>query len=268
MSTLADRTISALRGNLDGLAAKVRGLDDEDLLRKSGAAEWNVAQVLSHLGSAAEIGLAGLERALAGEDAPDQDFNLSAWDRWNAKTPREKAAGYLLAAERRQAAYEDLDEATRRDLRIQLSFLPFPADLALITGMGLNEAAMHSWDVRVAFDPAAALTTDEADVLLEQFAGPLGFMVGFLGKAANLDGAEVALRVETTHPERVVGLVIGDAVSIGEAPDAADGVLTGPTEAFLRLLLGRLREDSAPPQVAVSGGAVTLDQLRQVFPGI
>lgn len=52
MSTLADRTISALRGNHDELTARVREFDEEDLARQSGSSLWDVAQVLGHLGSA------------------------------------------------------------------------------------------------------------------------------------------------------------------------------------------------------------------------
>ena len=63
MTATADATISALRSTHDELAAVVRDLDDEQLLAPSGASEWPVAQVLSHLGSGAEIGLATLRAA-------------------------------------------------------------------------------------------------------------------------------------------------------------------------------------------------------------
>ena len=79
MTTLIDRTIAALRTNHDDLSALVRRLDAADLERLSSASEWTVAQVLSHLGSGAEIGLASLRAALTGEDAPAQDFNQSVW---------------------------------------------------------------------------------------------------------------------------------------------------------------------------------------------
>lgn len=97
MSTLADRTITALRGNHDELAARVRGFDEQDLARQSGSAQWDVAQVLAHLGSGAEIALATLQTGLAAQPGPDQDFNQSVWDRWNAMSPAEKAESFLLA---------------------------------------------------------------------------------------------------------------------------------------------------------------------------
>ena len=195
MSTLADRTIAALRTSYDILAAQVRTFSDADLDRQSGAVDWDVAQVLSHMGSAAEIGLAALANGRAGEPAPGQEFNEQVWDRWNAMSQREKADGFLVSADALVVAYEELDADTRASLTVQLSFLPFPADVALLTGMRLNEVALHSWDVRVAFDPDATLGEEEAAVLLEQMTGPLAFLVGFTARTAVLDGKHVNVNV-------------------------------------------------------------------------
>jgi hypothetical protein len=53
MATLADQTIAALRSGHEALAALVRDLTEDDLVRPSAASEWQVSQVLSHLGSEA-----------------------------------------------------------------------------------------------------------------------------------------------------------------------------------------------------------------------
>jgi len=270
MSTLADRTISALRGNHDQLTVRVSGLDEEDLARQSGSSQWDVAQVLGHLGSGAEIALAALQAAMAGQETPGQDFNQLVWDRWNVMSPQEKAQGFLDANEQLVTAYEGLDATTRQALHVKLAFLPFPADVALLSGMRLNEAALHGWDVRVAFDPHATLTIEETAATLEQLTGPLSFMVGFLGKPEALGGIQATLRVETTDPNRVLGLVLGERVSLGEAPTDSDvgGVLTSPAEAWLRLLAGRLDEAHTPDTLTITSNVVTLEQLRRVFPGI
>ena len=268
MSTLADRTISALRGNHDQLTARVSGLDEEDLARQSGSSQWDVAHVLSHLGSGAEIALAGLQAGIAGHEAPGQDFNQLVWDRWNAMSAQEKAQGFLGANERLVTAYEGLDAMARQEVQVKLAFLPFPADVALLSGMRLNEAALHGWDVRVAFDPHATLTVEEAAATLEQLSGPLTFMLGFLAKPDVLNGTQTTLRVETTDPNRVLGLVLGESVSLGDAPTDVGGVLTIPAEALLRLLAGRLDEAHTPDTVTITSSVVTLEQLRRVFPGI
>jgi uncharacterized protein (TIGR03083 family) len=268
VNTLADRTIASLRGNHDRLAAQVQGFSPADLDRPSGSALWDVAQVLSHLGSGAEIGLAALVNGLAGLDAPDSDYNESVWDRWNAMSQQEKADGFVVAGERLVSAYEDLNPQARAETTIRLSFLPFPVDIALLTGLRLSEAVMHAWDVQVAFDPAAALGDDETDAMVDQFVGPNNFLVGFLGKPDGLAGGHADIRVETTNPARVLGIVVTDAVALNDhAPGHADSVLSGPAEAVLRLISGRLAPEHTPASVSLDSAAVTLDQLRRVFPG-
>jgi hypothetical protein len=144
MTTLADRTIVALRATHDDLAALVPGLTDEQLLRPSGASEWSVAQVLSHLGSGAEIGLATLEGALGASPAAEPGFNENVWDRWNAMSPREQATNFLDHNTRLVAAYEALTAEQRMTAQVDLGFLPEPLPLASLAGMRLNESALHS----------------------------------------------------------------------------------------------------------------------------
>ena len=267
-STLADRTIAALRSNHDELAARVAGFDEQDLARQSGSSQWDVAQVLSHLGSGAEIGLATLQTGLAAQPGPDQDFNQSVWDRWNAMSPQEKAKGFLRAGEQLVTGYENLDAAARQELHVKMAFLPFPADVALMSGMRLNEATLHGWDVRVALDPHATLNAQEVDVALEQLTGPLNFMVGFLGKPEALSGTQATLRVETTDPHRVLSLVLSPTISLSDEPADSDDVLTAPAEALLRLLGGRLDQAHTPETLTITSDVVTLDQFRRIFPGI
>ncbi|GAA4184526.1 maleylpyruvate isomerase family mycothiol-dependent enzyme [Streptosporangium oxazolinicum] len=269
MTTLADRTIAALRTTRDELAPFVRGLDAADLTRPSGCSEWTVAQVLSHLGSGAEIGLAALRAAQDGRDTPGQDFNHSVWDRWNAKAPEEQAEDFLSADADIVSAYESLDADARERLQIKLGFLPMPGSVALVAGMRLNEAALHAWDVEVAFDPEATVARDAAGVLIDLYTGPLDFMIGFIGRSDALDPRlATTLRVETTDPERVLGLTLGETVGFSEAPERADVTLTLPGESWTRLLGGRLAPGHTPPSVTVTGDGVTLDDLRRVFPGI
>jgi hypothetical protein len=70
VTSLADQVIAALRSGHDDLAGYAQGLAETALTGRSGASEWDVAQVLGHLGSGAEIGLARLEAALAGDGPP------------------------------------------------------------------------------------------------------------------------------------------------------------------------------------------------------
>jgi uncharacterized protein (TIGR03083 family) len=264
MSELADRTIDADHRTYERLAGLVGRLTDDDLTTPSGASEWTVAQVLSHLGSGAEITLATLRAAQAGT-ARAGDANQAVWARWNALSPREQADGYLRAARELDRAYAELAPAERASLRVPMAFLPEPADVDLFTGMRLNEAAIHAWDVEVAFDRAATIPDDVAAVLVEQYRGPLAFLLGFAGKPAELDGP-VTLTVRATSPDMTLGLTLAEQARLTDAPERSDGELHLPAEALPRLLTGRLREADAG-RVRVDG-SVSLDDLRRVFPGL
>lgn len=261
MTTLADRTIAVLRTTHDDLAALVPGLTDEQLAAPSGASEWTVAQVLSHLGSGAEIGLATLQTALAAGLAAEPGFNESVWDRWNAMSPREQATNFLDHDGRLVAAYENLTSEQRGSAQVDLGFLPEPLTLASYAGMRLNESAQHSWDVRVAFDPSASIPADVAAVLAEHMASGLGFLIGFIGKADVLSEPAV-VDIEGSG----YGLVVTDKVAVVTEPADPTATFTGPLESAIRLVGGRLRPANTPETVEVTGG-VTLDDLRRVFPG-
>ncbi|WP_416981028.1 maleylpyruvate isomerase family mycothiol-dependent enzyme [Streptomyces sp. T028] len=263
MSERADHIIAALRSGHDHLAPLVRDLGTVDLTRPSGAAAWDVSQVLSHLGSGAEIALAVLEGALDGTGPKDADFNKSVWARWDAMSPGYRAAGFVSANETLVARYEGLDAQTREDLRIDLGFLPVPVDVATVAGLRLSEFTFHTWDVEVAFDPAAVLAPAATGPLLDQ----AGLLIGRLGKADAVDGRPVRLAIRTTAPERSFGLDLGEAVALGDEPAGPDAVLTAPAEWWLRLTTGRHAPAYTPADVTLTGGALTLDDLRRVFPG-
>ncbi|GAA1751350.1 maleylpyruvate isomerase family mycothiol-dependent enzyme [Luedemannella helvata] len=262
MANAADHVIAALRSGHDDLSAYVLKLDERDLTGPSGASEWTVAQVLSHLGSGAEIALATLERALAGGAPAPDGFNESVWDRWNAMTPVAHRDGFVEANERLVERYESLDARTREELRIDLGFLPAPVSVADAGRMRLMEFTLHTWDVKVGADPTVTLAPAAVPLLLGSF-GPL---LAWIAKPATLGGRTAALAVDLTDPERSYGLQLGDPVAIGERPDQPDGVLRAPAEAWLRLLAGRLAPARTPAAVEVRG-PLTLDDLRQVFPG-
>lgn len=263
MTDRADETIKALRSGHEDLATLVRGFTADDLARPSGASKWDVSQVLSHLGSGAEINLAALEGALDGTGNPGGDFNQGVWARWDAMSREERAEGFLTADETLIRRYEGLDERTRESLRVDLGFLPEPVDVATTGRMRLNEFAHHTWDVKVAFDPEATLAPYATPLLFEQAAQ----FIGFLSKAAELDGRPVTIAVNTTSPERSLGLEVDETVSLVETPGDPDAVLTGPAEWVLRLLAGRHEPEHTPATVKLTGDTITLDDLRRVFPG-
>ncbi len=259
MASLTNRTITALRYLHDELAALVPTLTEAQLTGPSGASEWTVAQVLSHLGSGSEISLASYRAALTGTPEPEGGFNQSIWDRWNALEPQDQAIGFLDHDARLVETAEALTPEQRENLKIKLGFLPAPLGIATILGMRLNEVVLHSWDVRVAVDPTATLSGESAEVLADQFSGEMSFMLGFLGHAETLAQTTVV----DAHG---YGLAISDAVSLMPNVENATANFVGPLEAFVRLIGGRLTPARTPASVRVLGN-VNLDDLRRVFPG-
>jgi hypothetical protein len=258
----ADRWIEALRAAHDDIAKVAVDLDAVGLARFSGAREWDVAQVLGHLGSQAEIGLAALRAALDGTEPPGPDFNPSVWDRWNSLDNPGKRAGFLEWSERQVQTFEGIDPTTREELRVDMGFLPEPVDVATTVSLRVSELTLHGWDVHVVNDPGAVLLPVAVDLLIDR----TGALIQFLGHADAYAGS-VQLEVITNDPGRHFGLTIADAVALGDVPAEADGGITLPAESWLRLVAGRLTEEHTPNTIVVAAETITLDDLRQVFPG-
>lgn len=259
MSELVDRSVASLRTHHDRLEKLIGDHSADDLSGQSGASEWTIAQALSHLGSGAEISLNTFTSAVTGVPAPSID-NQAVWDRWNAWSPAEQAAGFLEHDERLVALLESITPEQRDTVTVELGFMPEPVPLATAIGMRLNEAAAHGWDVHVGFDPDAELDSVAAPLLFEHFAGGLGFLLGFAGKADRLE-----------QPARIslpgFGLLVEDSVRVTVgASESPTATFTGPLEAAVRLLSGRLKPEHTAEGIEVTGN-VSLDDLRQVFPG-
>jgi uncharacterized protein (TIGR03083 family) len=259
MTDLVDASIASLRTNHDQLAELVSGAGPDDLARPSGASEWTVADVLSHLGSGSELFLVRLQAAIDDVSVGEVD-NHAVWDRWNAMSPEEQASGFVESEEALVAALESLDADQRRGLSVDLGFMPAPAPMGQFVGMRLVEVANHAWDARAGLDPRAGIEPTAAALAVESFAGELSFMLGFSTKPELLPRPVVLAADGYT-------VRIDDAVSVVAGPaQAPSATFEGPLESLVRLMSGRLRPEVTPAEVQVIGN-VTLDELRQVFPG-
>jgi uncharacterized protein (TIGR03083 family) len=258
VTDLTDRSIAALRTHHDRLAALADDLTDEQLGGPSGASQWTIAQVFSHLGSQSEIMLPPLLAAVDGTttDAPD---NQAVWDRWDAAGPRAQADGFVEHGARYLAVLEGLSAEQRASVRLDLGFLPEPAPLSVALGMRLDEVALHSWDALVGVDPDAEVDAAAAKTMFDHFADGVGFLLGFVAKPDQLDRPAVVAIAEHS-------LVVEETASVRTGTDGATATFAGPTGAALRLIGGRLAPEHTPAGVEVTGN-VSLDELRAVFPG-
>lgn len=232
-------------------------LGDAGLEARSYAAEWSVAQVLSHLGSAAEIGTVLLRRGVDGdESAPTPGDTRPVWDRWNAMTPAEQHVQWIDAdATHREA----LRSAAELPIRV-----PYFAGLLSVVdyaGYRLSEQSVHGWDVEVAVDPGATLAPAEVSLLWQRLD-----LVATRFRApdvlARLSPRQIEVR--TTSPDGVYCLTLGAELHLLPCEAAEpSATLRGSAEAILRLVYGRLRDTD---DVTVEG-AVTLKDMQALFPG-
>jgi uncharacterized protein (TIGR03083 family) len=247
--------VRAVRASHDRLAGLVAGLDADALRAQSYDTEWTVADVLSHLGSGAEIFSRLIEAGVTGGNPPGPDDFTSVWDAWNARSPDEQAARSVTANEALVSRIESLTPEQRDAFRVTM-FGPVPVDLAGFLGLRLGEHAVHSWDVGVARDPAARVAPDAVDLLIDRLPATAGF-------TARKAPAPVTVAVATTGPDRAFTLDTGGVTLVhGHGSGPASATVTLPAEAFLRLVYGRLDD---PAELTASG--VTLPELKAVFPG-
>lgn len=271
MESDARARIAALHSSHDRLVGLVEPLTPDELRSGSYCSEWSIAQVLSHLGSQAEISLMGLPGALGEAEPVGREAFQPVWDKWNAKSPDDQAANALAANQQALAALEQLTDEQLSKMRLSIG--PMDLDAAGMVTLRLGEHSLHTWDVAVAGDPAATVSPDAVTLLIDNVPQ---FLAPRLGKPL---GEPFSVRIRTTNPDRDYLLTSGEGVSVIDWPGAeaaadvagrdvgAGGVpeVSMPAEALLRLAYGRL--DPAHTPAEVSGDPGDLDKLRAIFPG-
>lgn len=252
--------LRSVRGSHDRVAAQVRALSAAELGAPSYSAEWTIADVLSHLGSQAEIFSLFVDAGLGGGDAPEQSAFQPVWDSWNSRAPGDQAADSVTANEQLVSRLENLEEDALRSLRLDVFGMSL--DAAGLLRMRLSEHAVHAWDIAVALDPTAVIAPDAVELLIDG----LPEMAARVGKPAS---EPATITVRTSDPDRRFALQI-DGVSLepraGTADDTGDAWIELPAEALVRLVYGRL-DDGHRGADPVTGPTVSLDQLRSLFPG-
>jgi len=255
--------IASLRQSHERLLSVVGPLSAEQISGPSYCKDWTVAQVLSHLGSGAEIAMMGLPSALGQAEPVDRSAFQPIWDRWNAMSPDEQAAAGLMTDAQH---IQMLDQLTDADLAsISFSFFGMTLDAVGLIRLRLGEHGLHTWDVAVMVDPAAEVSPDAVNLLID---GVPSFLVPRLGKPQD---PAFRARIRTTDPARDYLLTAAEAVSMVDWPGeaGADGEevaeLTMPAAALLRLSYGRLDADHTP--AAVTAEPADLDRMRAIFPG-
>ncbi|MEW2548954.1 maleylpyruvate isomerase N-terminal domain-containing protein [Streptomyces sp. NPDC047002] len=250
------RWLSALHDTSARLRALAAPLSADDLTRPSCASGWTVAQVLSHLGSAAEICADLVRRGLAGDErGPRREELTPVWERWDALDPAGQRRSWLDA----DAAHLDLlDSVTAaREADLSIPYFAGPMELSTYLGYRLSVQALHGWDAEAAFDRAAAvahpgLVWERLDLVVSRF------------HAAEARAALAPRRIALRHGGAEDHLDVGAELHLVAGPVAKPATtVTGTTDALLRLVYGRSRPADA---VEVTGAGSRAD-LVALFPG-
>jgi uncharacterized protein (TIGR03083 family) len=253
--------VAILRTLHDRLAATTVELSPDQLRSRSYATEWTVADVLSHLGSGAELTLMQLDSH--DEDGPSQEEMATVWATWDAREPEQQAVEGIATDERLVARLEELDDTDLQVLRRDLAGMD--VDAAGMLRQRVSEHAMHSWDIAVAFDDAAVLPAEAVPDILALLPVTLRF-------ATQQHDDDIVVDVTTTDPDRTLRLdLLPGGSRVIDAPGADDGANTAatslelPAEALLRLIYGRLDAGHTPPVKAADESL--LPRLREIFRG-
>jgi uncharacterized protein (TIGR03083 family) len=250
MSTRLD----VLELSIGHLQSVVEPLSESDYVASAHPTEWTVADVMSHIGSAAIIFKHGIENSLADRETPPE-FNQSVWDVWNAKTPHAQVTDALDADQALLARLKELTPDERDHYKLNLGPMIFDFDRAV--GLRLGEHVFHTWDIEEAFNKEARLQPEAVPFLFAN----LELLMRF---AAKPSGNEHTLHIRTSDPRKDYELILtNDSVSLGEVDEHEEVDLELPAEAFLRLAYGRLDAEHTPAGI----DPTHLDELRRVFPG-
>ncbi len=207
--------IGILRDSHDRLAAVAQPLGPDELRAQSYDRDWTIAQVLSHLGSGAEIGTLNLSAALSGNGRLDRDSFQPIWDAWNNRTPEAQAADALTWDEQHVSRLEQLTDEQLAGIRLDL--FGRQLDAAGLVRLRLSEHAVHTWDVAVVSDPAATVLPDAVPEALEQ----ISQLLSFVAKPA---GDSFRVRVRTTGPDGDYLLDVGEPVTLSSWADATSRI--------------------------------------------
>ena len=174
----------------------MRPLTADQVRGPSYCSDWTIAQVLSHLGSGAEISLMTLPGVLGEAEPVGGEAFRPVWDRWNAKSPDDQAADGLVADERHVVTLEQLSDAELA--KIRFPFIGMDLDAAGLIRLRLGEHALHTWDVAVSADPAATVAPEAVALLVDNVPEFIAPRLGNRRARSSVTGSLPPSRTATT----------------------------------------------------------------------
>jgi uncharacterized protein (TIGR03083 family) len=272
--------ISVGRSEAEQLTQYLHTLPPAAWEQPSACIDWTVGDVVAHLIMVAELFLYTIPRGLQGDLTPPEGFPAAgtpaaarnAFITQSAIALRQRLGAQLFPTFRtRFASFHQLltsigaQEWNTRCYHL-LGLLPVRAAL----NAQVTELAMHGWDIRSRFDPAAHLSAESLAVFMRLIPGfvlpRMAFRPGPRLPAAVRYRWEVTGCIPHTHDV----VIEGDACRVeaveGTVPHAT---LRCDTETYVLLTYGRYTPEAtmASGHLVVEGDAGVVASFRQWFQG-
>jgi uncharacterized protein (TIGR03083 family) len=264
MESSARTWIAALRGSQQRLASLVSTLSPEQLRLPSYDPGWSIAQVLSHIGSQADIAYQSLVGTLGGREPFGPEGFAYILAVWSSRNPDQQAAEALVIDAEHVRRLDQLTDEQLAAIRVRFFGMEF--DAVGMVWLRLGEHALHSWDVAVSFDPSARVAPQSVDVLTDR--------IPQVAMRAGKPGSDrFTVGIASTDPKREFVLEVAGSVAMTAVPDGTSSAgsripwIKMPAEALLRLVYGRLDPGHMPPPETLAG-PIDLAALRRTFPGL
>ena len=258
-----EETIALLRSESNALAEFLAGLDDEGWARQSACDAWTVAEAAAHIAQGSQGSSTAITRARNGDPSPPEGQRfLDAGDRASEPTA-ERARAFSAgkgASELLQAYREGADLLVQTAEGIQpgdwekpsfhrRGMIPIHENIT----RRIQEIAIHGWDIRSAFDPAAEIS--EAGAREIATVGHRWLNACFVPLEG---GANARFRFAVSGPNAFSEDVVleGDGFRIEPAGGATpDVTFRANTSAYVLLVYGRLdiSSGSTPVQLEIDG---------------
>jgi uncharacterized protein (TIGR03083 family) len=268
LETAADarRALRQSRAEYDSLLAYLEQLPPEGWTEQSACKDWQVYQVVSHIGSQPEIVGGAIKSAVTGGEPMTDEQRKAIWAHFDSLQPHE-----VLPAFRKNNDdyYKLLDSFGDAELGRTIPWFIGPAPMAVVLASRLNEQALHQWDVRWARDKRAKLTPEAVPTLIE-----LNLMPQFAARLAKPDQAPrlagKPIQFLLRDPEDTITVEASQDGTTVSHTRATSPALTAElsAEAFARLIWGRYdtRAGLQSGELKLSDPSLA-DELQGLLPG-
>lgn len=261
--------MSALKREYQTVIQDVESRPSSYVEQDSYCANWKNYQVISHLGSGAELFQKSLETALDGKEAVTPEGRQAVWGHFDSLAPEAVYPEFRDRMDKLMAYLEALPDSKHNEIIPTFAGnLPLPR--ALLTR--LNEVALHVWDIQVKHNPKLTLNDESAALLLPMVVDRLPNRAKregldeLHGSPVSFDLSGAASRQFTLSPGAEQA-----SVEDGLASNALFTVKMS-AEAFERMVAGRqpIQDAVTSGQAQVSANPANMGaypSLNKIFPG-